>query len=67
MVHRLPHGLDRALFDAVTAQLTAKATTVKTGTIVDATIIASASEDDGKRCSQPTSVQGMRSPTLFAG
>ena len=41
------HGLDRALFDAVTAQLTAKAVTVKTGTIVDATIIASASEDDG--------------------
>lgn len=41
------HRLDRALFDAVTAQLTAKAITVKSGTIVDATIIASASEDDG--------------------
>lgn len=40
------HSLDRALFDAVTAQLTAKAITVKAGTIVDATIIASASEDD---------------------
>lgn len=39
-------GLDRAVFEAVTAQLRAKAVTVKTGTIVDATIIASASEDD---------------------
>jgi transposase, IS5 family len=38
--------LDRSLFDAVTAQLKAKAITVKTGTLVDATIIASASEDD---------------------
>ena len=41
------HGLDRGLFEAVTAQLRAKAITVKPGTIVDATIIASASEDDG--------------------
>lgn len=40
------HHLDLALFDAVTAQLTAKAIAVKTGTIVDATIIASASEED---------------------
>jgi transposase, IS5 family len=39
-------GLDRAVFEALTAQLKAKAVTVKTGTIVDATIIASASEDD---------------------
>jgi transposase, IS5 family len=39
-------GLDRALFEAVTRQLKAKAVRVKTGTIVDATIIASASEDD---------------------
>jgi IS5 family transposase len=39
-------GLDRALFEAVTRQLKAKAVHVKTGTIVDATIIASASEDD---------------------
>jgi IS5 family transposase len=39
-------GLDRPLFEAVTAQLKAKAITVKTGTLVDATIIASASEDD---------------------
>ena len=38
--------LDRSLFDVVTAQLKAKAIAVKTGTLVDATIIASASEDD---------------------
>ncbi|WP_313809621.1 IS5 family transposase [Sphingobium sp.] len=40
------HKLDRSLFLAVTAQLKSKAVTVKTGTLVDATIIASASEDD---------------------
>lgn len=40
------HKLDRALFEAVTVQLKSKAVTVKTGTLVDATIIASASEDD---------------------
>jgi IS5 family transposase len=40
------HNLDRLLFDAVTMQLKSKAVTVKTGTLVDATIIASASEDD---------------------
>lgn len=38
--------LDRLLFDAVTAQLKARAVTVKAGTLVDATIIASASEGD---------------------
>ncbi|MFY8041270.1 MAG: transposase [Bosea sp. (in: a-proteobacteria)] len=38
--------LDRVLFEAITAQLKARAVTVKTGTIVDATIIASASEAD---------------------
>jgi IS5 family transposase len=37
-------GLDRSLFEAVTGQLKAKAVGVKTGTIIDATIIASASE-----------------------
>lgn len=36
------HKLDRSLFDIVTAQLKSKAVTVKTGTLVDATIIASA-------------------------
>jgi IS5 family transposase len=40
------HNLDRSLFDTVTTQLKSKAMTVKTGTLVDATIIASASEDD---------------------
>ncbi|GAC1587717.1 MAG: IS5 family transposase [Sphingomicrobium sp.] len=39
-------SLDRSLFATVTAQLKSKAVTVKTGTLVDATIIASASEDD---------------------
>lgn len=39
-------GLDRALFEAVTAQLTAKAVRIKTGTLVDATVVASASEVD---------------------
>jgi IS5 family transposase len=38
--------LDEVLFDAITAQLKAKAIRVKTGTLVDATIIASASEAD---------------------
>jgi IS5 family transposase len=43
----IAQGLDRLLFDRVTAQLKARAITVKTGTLVDATIIASASEEDG--------------------
>ena len=42
----ITHGLDRDLFDAVTDQLKAKAIKVKIGTLVDATIIASASEGD---------------------
>lgn len=41
-------GLDRVLFDAITAQLKAKAIRVKTGTLIDATIIASASEGDAE-------------------
>ena len=40
-------GLDKTLFDAVTCQLKAKAVTVKTGTLIDATVIASASHQDG--------------------
>ena len=40
------HGLGTALFEAITAQLEAKAVRVKTGTIVDATVVASASERD---------------------
>lgn len=42
------HGLDKTLFEQITRQLTARAIKVKTGTLVDATIIASASEDDGE-------------------
>lgn len=38
--------LSEALFDAVTDQLKARHITVKTGTLIDATIIASASKDD---------------------
>lgn len=38
--------LDKALFEAITAQLKARAIRVKAGTLVDATIIASASEED---------------------
>jgi IS5 family transposase len=40
--------LDRLLFEAVTSQLKAKAVTVKTGTLIDATLIASASHGDGE-------------------
>ena len=40
------HQLDRTLFEAVTMQLKSKAVAVKTGTLVDATIIASATEED---------------------
>lgn len=42
------NGLDQRLFALVTAQLKAQAVTIKAGTIVDATIIASASKDDGE-------------------
>lgn len=45
--HLVANSLDRSLFDVVTGQLRSKAVTVKTGTLVDATIIASASEGDG--------------------
>ena len=41
-------GLDKGLFDAITTQLKSKAITVKTGTLVDATVIASASHRDGE-------------------
>ena len=40
------HNLDRTLFETVTVQLKARAVTVKTGTMVDATVIASVSEED---------------------
>ena len=40
-------GWDTSLFVGITGRLKAKAIRVKTGTQADATIIASASEDDG--------------------
>jgi IS5 family transposase len=40
----IAHGLDRSLFEAVTRQLKTRAIAIKTGTLVDATIIASASK-----------------------
>ncbi|MCP1275077.1 IS5 family transposase [Gluconobacter albidus] len=40
------HSLDQALFEAVTGQLKSRAIRIKTGTIVDATIIASQTERD---------------------
>lgn len=39
----IEHGLDRALFEAVTRQLDAHGVVVRTGTLVDATLIPSAS------------------------
>jgi IS5 family transposase len=41
-------ALDKALFEAITAQLKTNAIRVKSGTLVDATIIASASEEDSE-------------------
>ncbi len=40
-------GLDEALFEAITVPLREKAITAKTGALVDATIMASVSKDDG--------------------
>ncbi|MER8748025.1 transposase [Mesorhizobium sp. M1050] len=42
----MAHGLDKTLFDEISGQLKAKTIRVKTGALVDATIIASASDDD---------------------
>lgn len=42
----MAQGLDKGLFDAVTRQLKAQAVEVKTGMLVDATVIASASRAD---------------------
>jgi IS5 family transposase len=44
----ITRGLDRALFYAVTRQLSAPAIKVKTGTPVGVTMIATASQDDGE-------------------
>jgi IS5 family transposase len=43
----IARGRDKALFEAVTRQFKVKAVNVKTGTLVDATIIAAAREGDG--------------------
>ncbi len=40
------HSLDKVLFDEITHQLKARAITVKNGTLVDATVIASATHRD---------------------
>jgi IS5 family transposase len=40
------HGLDARLFDEITGQLRSKAVRVKTGTLVDATVVGSASKGD---------------------
>jgi IS5 family transposase len=42
----LHHGLDERLFKEITEQLKAKAIRVKTGTMVDATVVESASQGD---------------------
>ena len=42
----IAQNLDKALFDEIAAQLRAQAVRVKTGTLVDAAVIASASQDD---------------------
>jgi transposase, IS5 family len=64
------HGLDKVLFDAVTGQLKGQAIRVKTGTLVDATIITSASEDDGEarwvRHTEKRTREGPPQPTLPA-
>ena len=44
----LARGLDTVLFDEVTGQLRAKTVRVKTGTLVDATVILSATKGDGE-------------------
>lgn len=44
----LRHGLDETLFAGITKQLKARAATVKTGELVDATVVGSASEGDGE-------------------
>jgi IS5 family transposase len=40
------HGLDRSLFAAIARDLERKGTTVRKGTLIDATVIGSASKDD---------------------
>ena len=49
----IAHDLERLRFTTVTARRTAKAVTIKTGTLVDATIIASANLNDGRAGPDP--------------
>jgi transposase, IS5 family len=44
----IAYGLDRSLFETITLQLEAKGAAVRKGTLIDATIIASASKGDGE-------------------
>lgn len=44
------HGLDKSLFDTITGQLKAKAIRVNADTLVDATVAASASKEEGEGC-----------------
>jgi IS5 family transposase len=44
----IERGLDRSLFESITLQLEAKGAVVRKGTLIDATIIASASKGDGE-------------------
>jgi IS5 family transposase len=44
------YGLDKSLFDTITGQLKAKAIRVNADTLVDATVAASASKEEGEGC-----------------
>lgn len=44
----LRHGLDQTLFDLITAQLRRRAVQVKTGTLVDASVVGAARRDDAE-------------------
>ena len=62
------HGLDAALFETITAQLTRRAVRIKSGTLVDATVIASASEgDDEARWSGHRSRKAIRGYKAHVG
>ena len=68
-------GLDRALFEAVTRQLDQRGVVVRTGTLVDATLIPSASiRHDGEAAgrvivvvSRCTATRPMSQPTRMPG
>lgn len=54
------HKFDRTLFETVTMQLKSKAVTVKTRTLVDATIIVSANEGDSEARGVKRAVHGFK-------